>query len=217
MGIDTQLHVKSRNQDAARVELLQRKLVLLEHSGAVGNEAQQVRAELDKMEEDRAAHSDEYPIFQLIPKEMMINKGKNMKLLPNDMGQWHTKVPQDNPAQALVLAKQVTVLVYDGARKLCGGLSPVLVPPRILIEDPEVRAKVMWQDIQLVEPWGDEEVSDDIFSFNPTFLPRDRLSSTQQAVCDEMQKTLEMCEFVYYWSREGWCLELLEELRGGFS
>ena len=33
MGIDTQLHVKSRNQDAARVELLQRKLVLLEHSG----------------------------------------------------------------------------------------------------------------------------------------------------------------------------------------
>ncbi|DBA89523.1 TPA: hypothetical protein ACH3X1_016173 [Trebouxia sp. C0004] len=73
MGIDTQLHVKSRNQDAARVELLQRKLVLLEHSGAVGNEAQQVRAELDKMEEDRAAHSDEYPIFQLIPKEMMIN------------------------------------------------------------------------------------------------------------------------------------------------
>ena len=61
-------------------------------TGAVGNEAQQVRAELDKMEEDRAAHSDEYPIFQLIPKEMMINKGKNMKLLPNDMGQWHTKV-----------------------------------------------------------------------------------------------------------------------------
>ncbi len=51
-----------------------------------------MRAELDKMEEDRAAHSDEYPIFQLIPKEMMINKGKNMKLLPNDMGQWHTKV-----------------------------------------------------------------------------------------------------------------------------
>ena len=33
MGIDTQLHVKSRNADTARVELLQRKLVLLEHSG----------------------------------------------------------------------------------------------------------------------------------------------------------------------------------------
>ena len=33
MGIDTQLHVKSRNADTSRVELLQRKLVLLEHSG----------------------------------------------------------------------------------------------------------------------------------------------------------------------------------------
>lgn len=40
------------------------------------------------------------------------------------------QVPQDNPAQALVLAKQVTVLVYDGARKLDGDLCPVLVPPR---------------------------------------------------------------------------------------
>lgn len=40
------------------------------------------------------------------------------------------QVPQDNPAQALVLAKQVTVAVYQGARKLCGDLAPVLVPPR---------------------------------------------------------------------------------------
>ena len=61
-------------------------------AGAIGNEAQKVKAELDKMEEDRAAHSDEFPIFQLIPKEMMISKGRHMKLLPNDMGQWHTKV-----------------------------------------------------------------------------------------------------------------------------
>ena len=64
---------------------------------------------------------------------------------------------------------------------------------RILIEDPEVRAKVMWQDIQLVEPWGDEEVSDDIFSFNPTFLPRDRLSSTQQAVCSSCSSMPDCC------------------------
>ena len=64
---------------------------------------------------------------------------------------------------------------------------------RILIEDPEVRAKVMWQDIQLVEPWGDEEVSDDIFSFNPTFLPRDRLSSTQQAVCSSCFSMPDFC------------------------
>ena len=33
MGIDTQLHVKSRDRDAGRVELLQRNLSLLEHSG----------------------------------------------------------------------------------------------------------------------------------------------------------------------------------------
>lgn len=33
MGIDTQLHVKYRNADTARVELLQRKLLLLKQSG----------------------------------------------------------------------------------------------------------------------------------------------------------------------------------------
>ena len=42
------------------------------------------------------------------------------------------QIPQDNPAQALLLAKQVFVQVYDGARKLYGDLSPVLVPPRYL-------------------------------------------------------------------------------------
>lgn len=46
------------------------------------------------------------------------------------------QVPQDNPAQALVLAKQVTVLVYDGARKLDGDLCPVLVPPRCIFLHP---------------------------------------------------------------------------------
>ena len=158
MGIDTQLHVKSRNADTARVELLQRKLVLLEHSGklvqlqhlsintmqrhlcssrnwihngcaqtaalsvmccaratvvtccaratvvtctldlmcssagAAGNEAQQVQDELQQIEDERAAQSDEYPVFQLIPKEMLIGKGKSLRLLPNDMGRWHTKV-----------------------------------------------------------------------------------------------------------------------------
>jgi hypothetical protein len=53
-----------------------------------------------------------------------------MKNVHLKAGRMTAQVPQDNPAQALVLAKQVTVLVYDGARKLCGGLSPVLVPPR---------------------------------------------------------------------------------------
>lgn len=53
---------------------------------------------------------------------------------------------------------------------------------RILIEDPEVRSKVLWEGMQLVEPWENEEVSDDIFTINPTFLPRDRLSSAQQSV-----------------------------------
>ena len=53
---------------------------------------------------------------------------------------------------------------------------------RILIEDPEVRSKVMWEGMQLVEPWENEEVSDDIFTINPTFLPRDRLSAAQQSV-----------------------------------
>ena len=54
-------------------------------------------------------------------------KNENVHL---KVGRMTVQVPQDNPAQAMVLAKQVTVLVYDGARKLCGGLSPVLVPPR---------------------------------------------------------------------------------------
>ncbi|KAL3131184.1 hypothetical protein ABBQ38_000488 [Trebouxia sp. C0009 RCD-2024] len=223
-------------------------------TGAVGNEAEEVREELQQIEDDRAAQSDDYPTFQLIPKEMLVGRGKSLRLLPNDMGTWHTKIPGDNPAQALVLAKQMTVMVYEGARKLYGDLSPVLVPPRasaidaltsllplathneidgsrqmlrtedtvckdcsILIEDPEVRNKVLWDGMQLVAPWENDAVSDDIFTVNPTFIPRDRLSSAQQSVCDEMQKQLEMCEFVYYWSKERWCIELLEELRGGFS
>ncbi len=50
------------------------------------------------------------------------------------------------------------------------------------MEDADVRSKVMWENMQLVEPWENEEVSDDIFTINPTFLPRDRLSAAQQAV-----------------------------------
>ena len=50
------------------------------------------------------------------------------------------------------------------------------------MEDPEVRSKVVWQGMQLVEPWENEEVSDGIFATNPTFLPRDRLSPAQQSV-----------------------------------
>ena len=46
------------------------------------------------------------------------------------------QIPHDNPAQALVLAKQVTVLVYEGARKLCGDLSPVRGPPRYTLPPP---------------------------------------------------------------------------------
>ena len=46
------------------------------------------------------------------------------------------QIPQDNPAQALVLAKQMTVLIYEGARKMCGDLSPVLVPPRYTFPPP---------------------------------------------------------------------------------
>ena len=45
-----------------------------------------------------------------------------------------------------------------------------------------MRSKVMWEGMQLVEPWENEEVSDDIFIINPTFLPRDRLSAAQQSV-----------------------------------
>lgn len=53
---------------------------------------------------------------------------------------------------------------------------------RILMEEAEVRSKVLWEGMQLVEPWENEEVSDDIFTINPTFLPRDRLSAAQQSV-----------------------------------
>ena len=42
------------------------------------------------------------------------------------------QVPHDNPAQALLLAEQVTIAVYEGARKLGGDLGPVLVPPRCI-------------------------------------------------------------------------------------
>lgn len=52
----------------------------------------------------------------------------------------------------------------------------------ILIEEPEVHDKVLWEGMQLVAPWENDAVSDDIFTINPTFIPRDRLSSAQQSV-----------------------------------
>ena len=64
------------------------------YAGAVGNETEQeeVRSELENIT-DAGIHSEHFPVFQLIPKEMLQNRGKNLKLLPNELGQWHTKVP----------------------------------------------------------------------------------------------------------------------------
>ena len=45
-----------------------------------------------------------------------------------------------------------------------------------------MRSKLLWENMQLVEPWQNEEVGDEVFTMNPTFLPRDRLSTAQQAV-----------------------------------
>ena len=61
-------------------------------AGAAGREAQQIQTELQQLEDDRAAHSDEYPVFQLIPIKMLTGKGKSLRLLSSDMGCWHTKV-----------------------------------------------------------------------------------------------------------------------------
>ena len=51
-----------------------------------------------------------------------------------------------------------------------------------MIEEEEVRSKVLWEGMQLVEPWETEEVADELFVVNPTFIPRDRLSAAQQSV-----------------------------------
>lgn len=40
MGIDTQLHVKAKIKDPQRVEMLQRKLSLFQHSGQRDNSVQ---------------------------------------------------------------------------------------------------------------------------------------------------------------------------------
>ena len=62
-------------------------------TGAVGNETEEeeVRSELENIT-DAGIHSEHFPVFQLIPKEMLQNRGKNLKLLPNELGQRHTKV-----------------------------------------------------------------------------------------------------------------------------
>lgn len=36
--------------------------------------------------------------------------------------------------------------------------------------------------MQLVEPWDNDDVSDEIFKINPTFMPREQLSPAQQSV-----------------------------------
>lgn len=53
---------------------------------------------------------------------------------------------------------------------------------RILIEDPDVQSTVLWQNMQLVEPWENDDVSDEIFKINPTFMPREQLSPAQRSV-----------------------------------
>ena len=81
------------------------------------------------------------------------------------------------------------------------------VPCSILLEDPEVRDKVLWQNMQLVEPWENDEVRDDIFAINPTFNPRDRLSSAQQAVSYLLASfLLTSCGAL---EQKPWCLEKL--------
>lgn len=50
------------------------------------------------------------------------------QLTPSHNG--HIQVPDDNPVQALALAKQITIAVYAGARNLGGDLGPVLCPPK---------------------------------------------------------------------------------------
>ena len=36
-------------------------------------------------------------------------------------------------------------------------------------------------------------------------------------MCQEMRHILGICDFIGFWSQEGWALEYLQELRGGLS
>ena len=50
-----------------------------------------------------------------------------------------------------------------------------------MLEDSEVQEQVLWQNMQLVEPWDTDDVSDEIFRVNPTFIPRERRTASDEA------------------------------------
>ena len=113
----------------------------------------------------------------------------------------------------------LTLIAVAGAMHVISCLTQLLITRTVWVATRNDSSKRIDRGIHGCDGVEDTEVHDACFEAKGSCIGCFRLhqSLVFVQVCDEMQKTLEMCEFVYYWSREGWCLELLEELRGGFS
>jgi hypothetical protein len=58
------------------------------------------------------------------------------------------------PEAGMKVAKEVIIELYEGAQRALGTYAPVPVPPPLLLQDPEVRKKIIWQvsDPSTAEP-----------------------------------------------------------------
>eukprot|EP00891_Asterochloris_glomerata_P009360 jgi/Astpho2/9360/Aster-07296 len=269
MGVDTQLHVKSKVTDPSAVNKLERKLTMTLKRNKL-SEAELLQDELER-HVTLPPDSDEFPLFHLIPKDLLISKGKDSVLLPPQYRQFYTKL-EENPKVALQVAKDVTIAVFQAARTKLGDSAVVCHPPKSLLDDPEVRSKCLWQNMRIVQPYPEEQddLGEELFGVEPNFVPRDSLDMDSHQVsagfverlmsqvlilyaaqylglcrkpvrlpspweggaivqavlkalvlavqmCQEMRHILGICDFIGFWSQEGWALEYLQELRGGLS
>lgn len=216
MGVDTQLHVKSKVTDPSAVNKLERKLTMTLKRNKL-SEAELLQDELER-HVTLPPDSDEFPLFHLIPKDLLISKGKDSVLLPPQYRQFYTKL-EENPKVALQVAKDVTIAVFQAARTKLGDSAVVCHPPKSLLDDPEVRSKCLWQNMRIVQPYPEEQddLGEELFGVEPNFVPRDSLDMDSHQMCQEMRHILGICDFIGFWSQEGWALEYLQELRGGLS
>ncbi|CAK0740097.1 hypothetical protein CVIRNUC_001224 [Coccomyxa viridis] len=134
-------------------------------------------------------------------------------LLPPEMKGFF--VGSKTPEACLKVAKQITIAAYDGARKLLGDTRAVVcIPPKELLQDPEIQARMLWKGMAVIRPW--DAIPEAVLAIEPhilddTSIRNGELDVEQKEVLQEIQALVEVAEFMHYWSRKGCTLELETE------
>ncbi|KAK9815599.1 hypothetical protein WJX72_006560 [[Myrmecia] bisecta] len=214
MGVDITLAVVPLESDEAHKEMLARKIKLAEQTGDRLNQVPQLLEQMHSLK-SLPAENDNFGLFITIPKMLLTQKAHEFVLLP---AEFLTPTPfyssLSTPEEAKKLAKKVISALYSNARKQLGDSAPVWLPPASMLEDPDVRKDTLWQDMVIVQPWDQGEISPHVFTVEHTFVDEQDLEDEQAEVLQEMRAVGELAEFIFFWSENGWSLELQTEIRG---